>query len=612
MVATLSTTPSSPPSSFVLELLTDEMSSRSSIATPRKFIFKEPTKQLRRGKACLNCRFHKIKCDGVRPVCGSCMRLPRDEECEYAGGPSRTKELEQRVTRLKARVRELESPELTDSGLHLSNPFYALDTGGLLSMPGSVAHSNSDHPSSSPRSSCDPLLGSPEPSVSIITMLLNNFLPSATQFGFFLHLERFRAAVLLKAHFNDSSRPSPALLNTTYLWGTHLSPVDALRSNETVFLNRALQQVSIEIPSAIHSAQIMHTIQAEVLLSTYFFRRNQLLEAEFHLSGAVSLAQSAGLHQIRSDRVFSSPVVSVLMETEMFLPPARDVIEEGERINGFWAVYCLHRLISITLGNTSKCFGGLDSPRHEVDTPWPQEYEAGLYDSGASGHSTIDFFIHGLSPTSDLNSELTSYTKAVVILHSVTALTHKFNRGIETENAYAAFVNECLIIESLITRFHSSLPSLHVDKSFLDSSSTPPSPSNSRSSRGVTHVLVSCAYMQMQKIFSSCGVHDALERSIGTAKEIIRILGDVNQVGLPHLNPIVGTLCVMACSVFGDELARTEMLGDWNLDNPSQINSNVLRQGLEVGMTTMSILAMDSPLMKYQMSKLQNSYPFIL
>lgn len=205
---------------------------------------------------------------------------------------------------------------------------------------------------------------------------LNNFLPSATQFGFFLHLERFRAAVLLKAHFNDSSRPSPALLNTTYLWGTHLSPVDALRSNETVFLNRALQQVSIEIPSAIHSAQIMHTIQAEVLLSTYFFRRNQLLEAEFHLSGAVSLAQSAGLHQIRSDRVFSSPVVSVLMETEMFLPPARDVIEEGERINGFWAVYCLHRLISITLGNTSKCFGGLDSPRHEVDTPWPQEYEA--------------------------------------------------------------------------------------------------------------------------------------------------------------------------------------------------------------------------------------------
>lgn len=71
------------------------------------------------------------------------MRLPRDEECEYAGGPSRTKELEQRVIRLKARVRELESPELTDSGVHLSDPFHAVDTGGLLSMPGSVAHSNS-------------------------------------------------------------------------------------------------------------------------------------------------------------------------------------------------------------------------------------------------------------------------------------------------------------------------------------------------------------------------------------------------------------------------------------------------------------------------------------
>ncbi|KAJ3982882.1 hypothetical protein F5890DRAFT_1414860, partial [Lentinula detonsa] len=572
------------------------------------------------------------KCDGVKPVCGSCTRLPRDEECEYAGGPSKMKELEQRLTRLKARVRELESPEMTGSGLQLAEPYMITDSGGGLSpMPGSGTNSSSGKnlilyfiaQDSSQRHNSQIIL-TPLPVFALVltrylVLQLNNFLPFATKFGFFLHLERFKSAALLNAPFGDISRPSPALLNATYLWGAHLSSVDALRTNETIFINRALQQVSVEIPNAIHSAQIMHTIQAEILLSTYFFRKNQLLEAEFHLNGAVSLAQSAGLHQIRSDRVFSSPVVSVLLETEMFLPPARDVIEEGERINGFWAVYCLHRLISITLGNASKCFGGLDTPCREIDAPWPREYEFGLYNGGAFGHSTIDCFIHDLTPASGLVFDLSSYAKAVVILHSATALTHQFSR-IETEDAYAAFMDECLMIDNLITRFHCSLPSSDVDdESFLNQSITLPSHSNTKSSLVLTHVLVSCAYMQIQKIFSSCGIPDALDRCIGTAQSIISTLGDVNRLGLPHLNPIVGTLCAMACSVFGDEFARAEMLGDWTFDSgmiatsPStRIDPVVLRQGLQLGMTTMSILAMDSPLMKYQLEKLQNSYSFML
>ncbi|KAJ3777922.1 hypothetical protein FB446DRAFT_783791 [Lentinula raphanica] len=584
------------------------MSAGLSVAAPRKYVFKEPTKQLRRGKACLNCRYHKIKCDGVKPVCGSCTRLPRDEDCEYAGGPSKTKELEQRLADLKARVRELESPEMTSLGTHTPKTF---------SMPTFITNSSSDYTktSPSPRSTYVPLLDSPEPSSSIVAMLLGNFLPSAQQFGFFLHLDRFRSAALQQAPFGDNSRPSPALLNTAYLWGAHLSPLDALRVNETVFLKRALQQVSVEIPSAIHSTQIMHTIQAEVLLSMYFFQKNQLLEAEFHLNGAVSLAQSAGFHHIRSDRIFSSPVVSVHMETEMFVPPARDVIEEGERINGFWAVYCLHRLISITLGTAPKCFGGLDTPCREIDTPWPQEYELGLYNGGVSGHSTIDRFIHDELSTFDLISDLSSYTKAVVILHSATALTHQFNRGIESEDAYAAFTNECITIDNLITRFHCSLPPF--DSGDFSQSVQKQSSSSARSSLVLTHILVSCAYMQIQNLFASCGIFGALDRCLDTAQKVMSILNDVNQLGLPPFNPILGTLCAMTCSVFGEQIARAEMLGSWKYDSPgiispsSHMDLNLLRQSFKSGLTTMSILAMDSPLMRYQLGKLQNSYPFI-
>ncbi|KAJ7196833.1 hypothetical protein GGX14DRAFT_472931 [Mycena pura] len=65
---------------------------------------------LRRGKACLNCRHLKIRCDGVRPVCGPCVRVPKDDECEYADVNSRTKELQATIKRLQARVEELENP----------------------------------------------------------------------------------------------------------------------------------------------------------------------------------------------------------------------------------------------------------------------------------------------------------------------------------------------------------------------------------------------------------------------------------------------------------------------------------------------------------------------
>lgn len=101
--------------------------------------------------------------------------------------------------------------------------------------------------------------------------------------------------------------------------------------------------------------------------------------------------------------------------------------------------------------------------------------------------------------------------------------------------------------------------------------------------------------MQIQKIYSSCGVPDALEHCIGTAQNIIHTLADANHL---HLNPIVGTLCAMACSTFGDELVRSETVAQWDLETlGNQIDASVLRQGLEAGIATMALLAMDSPVM---------------
>nr|GAT43320.1 predicted protein [Mycena chlorophos] len=78
---------------------------------PRKRPPKPRTEPLRRGDACSNCRHLKIRCDGARPVCGPCTRVPKDDECKYTDGSSRTKSLEATIARLKARVSELENAD---------------------------------------------------------------------------------------------------------------------------------------------------------------------------------------------------------------------------------------------------------------------------------------------------------------------------------------------------------------------------------------------------------------------------------------------------------------------------------------------------------------------
>ncbi|KAJ7184466.1 hypothetical protein C8R46DRAFT_1026374 [Mycena filopes] len=66
---------------------------------------------LQRGSACLCCRKRKLKCDGTRPVCNQCVKMNRDEECEYDDKKqkSRTQKLKEKLSLLEQRLRELES-----------------------------------------------------------------------------------------------------------------------------------------------------------------------------------------------------------------------------------------------------------------------------------------------------------------------------------------------------------------------------------------------------------------------------------------------------------------------------------------------------------------------
>ncbi|KAF5342762.1 hypothetical protein D9758_017030 [Tetrapyrgos nigripes] len=81
---------------------------------------------LRRHKACLTCRFLKIKCDGGR-ICGLYQHHNKDDRCEYAYGmgKSRTRQLEDTLARLEARLQELENLNETPA-VALSDPYDGL------------------------------------------------------------------------------------------------------------------------------------------------------------------------------------------------------------------------------------------------------------------------------------------------------------------------------------------------------------------------------------------------------------------------------------------------------------------------------------------------------
>jgi hypothetical protein len=153
------------------------------------------------------------------------------------------------------------------------------------------------------------------------------------------------------------------------MWGAHLS---ADRERELHFKQKALQSVAAELTP--HS--FLHTIQAEVLLSYYFFRTGHFLEARAHTATAVALALGGGLHQIRS----LNPDVPVMEITEdndqaeeIHLRASADAVEEGERINGFWAVFMLQKNLSVALESPARVCGVFEAGGMQIDTPWPLE-----------------------------------------------------------------------------------------------------------------------------------------------------------------------------------------------------------------------------------------------
>ncbi|KAJ7826864.1 hypothetical protein B0H14DRAFT_3467369 [Mycena olivaceomarginata] len=589
-------------------------------------------------------RFLKIKCDGMKPICGPCRKSPKDDECEYSDGParSRTKALEDTVQRLEARLHELEHPEDTTPSVTLYDPYAPPPPPPQLTIsplfPGSSSSSlpstpfhqlprvlspmNSSPPASqgySPSStaaSSPPFgahasllgisgLASPESTPSILESdqnicerLLQTFHQHASEFGFFLHWTRFIQSSRQRVRPDGTvHNNSSALLNTLYMWGAHLS---ADRERELHFKQKALQSVAAELTP--HS--FLHTIQAEVLLSYYFFRTGHFLEARAHTATAVALALGGGLHQIRSLNP-DAPVMEITEDNdqaeEIHLRASADAVEEGERINGFWAVFMLQKNLSVALEPPARVCGVFEAGGMQIDTPWPLEmsdYKQGLLTPDIHGDWTVrNFLQQGGTPNYYERSSITAMNvKACILLHRAVYMHGQYNPNVperEAQGWWTAFG----AVDQLINALRSELP----DLAQLQGRSA---------ARTIllTHSLLNAATIKLHSIFYTDPT--SRQNCLAAARDMFRF-GGMNMQGLGYLNPMMGTLWLTACNVFVDELRRIRaesVHGTWPLQLASaQEREKEMLASLHDGLDALSAFARESLLMRHQLTKVQEA-----
>lgn len=177
----------------------------------------------------------------------------------------------------------------------------------------------------------------------------------AERAGFFLDPDRFVQSFYVPEPFGHHSRPSRALLSAVYLIGVALSGKTTLTAHEPIFLSRALHYAT-QAPSCTHPSSAKHALQAEILIASYFFLRGHIPEGKSHIDTAMLISTVHRAHKIR--RISSFEGV--------------ELIEQWERVKGFWLAYFLDKAWSIAGGLSST---SPDGPTEEtrIDTPWPLE-----------------------------------------------------------------------------------------------------------------------------------------------------------------------------------------------------------------------------------------------
>ncbi|KAJ7069545.1 Zn(2)-Cys(6) binuclear cluster domain-containing protein [Mycena amicta] len=561
-------------------------------------------------KACANCRRRKIKCDSKRPKCGPCSRSMGFQDCEYVDdGPSKTQQLEDQIAFLEARIEELEKPK------DLRYPFMLPDSLGgtrraaslpTLSRGGSPVHralSHIDLPSptlsfSEASRHLDSIQAHrPPQGIPLVELeaLVLNFQKYCRLFGFFLHIQNFTEAALGRS----GPRPSLALLHAVYLWAVHLSGNDDLIATfEARYLSRALRSAVDSLSSAGNLAPdtILHTIQAEVLLSQYFFRTTRFLEGKYHMSAAISLVLSSGLHRLRSSdtAATSGSNRGLLGAAFQVLPPPRDAIEDMERIAAFWTVLTMNNCWTTADGSPSNMVYTKSTPDARIDTPWPVDVELlSGQELPELSFGTVTTFLSNVPDNATSGAAL--HAKSAILFEQASRLADLYRPDMspaQLNDFYRSFNS----MDTLIENFIRSLPSLFNTV-----------PIERARTLFLVHALARVALIQLHNPFVDVlgSDYNARRRALEAARGIVADLAVVPVNDFRYVDPIMGTLFMATAQVFIAELRRYRRLqGAFS----GEMDERALMDGVETVLAVMNVFASTCRLMDSQLHIMRRAY----
>ncbi|KAF5373124.1 hypothetical protein D9758_001483 [Tetrapyrgos nigripes] len=385
---------------------------------------------LQRGLACLSCRKRKLKCDGKKPVCTSCIKMKRAEECEYEDRrqKSRTQKLKEKLSKLEERIKELEGPAegpsssaSSSSGSATSPPLFpgsmlanldTVDLSSLSDFPGSNAIPSWATNSGSPSSSAGSL------SVSVSRSVTNSpFVQGHSTENFDMGSSSLDSLFGLPTTFPelpstpwDPSTPLPneqkRILLDIFLAHKHQCWFDSdvsrfddhaasssqhqLRSEPHPALMNAIYLLAChfarnqyysemephflsnalhEITAALDSSdRLVDVVQASCLLAIYLYANCRTLEAYCHSFSAARLAVGLGLHQIQPKELGQKQSGP---STPIAIEKPKNSAELQDRIAAFWQVFMVDRCWSVANGLPVALPDG-EHHQGRIKTPWPE------------------------------------------------------------------------------------------------------------------------------------------------------------------------------------------------------------------------------------------------